>query len=319
MKASSSARRRLLPMSRIVVTEFMDEAPLGLAAAHDVTFDPELHADRPALLAAVAGADAVIVRNKTRVDVELLDAAPHLKVVGRLGVGLDNIDMDACAARGVVVRPATGANAIAVAEWVLGAMLVLRRGVFGATERIARGEWPRTELLGGELHGATLGLIGYGGIAREVAHRAAAFGMRIVAHDPYVPHDADWSPAAPASLDAVLAASDVISLHVPLTADTSGLIGMDAIAAMKDTAIVINSSRGGIVDESAVVAALHAGRLGGAALDVLDEEPPSEDRAVMYLDVPHLILSPHVAGITHEANVRVSRMTVEAVLEELGR
>ncbi|NND84565.1 MAG: hydroxyacid dehydrogenase [Acidimicrobiia bacterium] len=306
-------------MSRIVVTEFMDEAPLGLASDHDVMFDPDLHGDRPALLAAVAGAEAVIVRNKTRVDTELLDAAPNLRVVGRLGVGLDNIDMDACADRGVTVRPATGANAIAVAEWVLGAMLVLRRGVFGATERIASGEWPRTELLGGELNGATLGLVGYGGIAREVATRAAAFGMRIVAHDPYVPDGADWAPAAPASLEAVLSGADVISLHVPLTDETRGLIDMGAIASMKDTAIVINSSRGGIVDETAAVAALHAGRLGGVALDVLTEEPPSADRAWMFLGVPNLLLSPHVAGITHEANVRVSRMTVEAVLEELAR
>ena len=143
--------------------------------------------------------------------------------------------------------------------------------------------------------------------------------MRIVAHDPFVPEDADWTPAAPASLDAVLGGSDVISLHVPLTDETRDLIDMGAIAQMKDTAIVLNSSRGGIVDESAVVAALHAGRLGGAALDVLVEEPPSDDRVAMYLDVPNLLLSPHVAGITHEANVRVSRVTVEAVLEELAR
>ena len=306
-------------MPRIVVTEFMDEAPLALASDHEVTFDPELHADRSRLLAAVADADAVIVRNKTRVDTELLDAAPGLRVVGRLGVGLDNIEMDACAERGVVVRPATGANAIAVAEWVLGAMLVLRRGVFGATDRIVGGEWPRTELLGAELHGATLGLVGYGGIAREVANRAAAFGMRIVANDPFVPKDADWAPAAPASLDGVLGGSDVISLHVPLTEETRGLIDMGAIALMKDSAIVLNSSRGGIVDESAVVAALHAGKLGGAALDVLVEEPPSADRVGMYLDVPNLLISPHVAGITHEANARVSQVTVEAVLEELAR
>ncbi len=306
-------------MARIVVTEFMDEAPLALASDHEVAFDPDLHGDRPRLLAEVAGAEAVIVRNKTQVDVELLDAAPDLRVVGRLGVGLDNIDMDACAERGVIVRPATGANAIAVAEWVLGAMLVLRRGVFGSTARIANGEWPRTELLGAELHGATLGLVGYGGIAREVANRAAAFGMRIVAHDPFVPEDADWTPAAPASLDGVLGGSDVISLHVPLTEDTRGLVDMGAIALMKDTAIVLNSSRGGIVDESAVVAALRAGKLGGAALDVLVEEPPSDDRLALYVDVPNLLLSPHVAGITHEANVRVSRVTVEAVLEELDR
>lgn len=306
-------------MSRIVVTEFMDEAPLALAADHDVVFEPDLHDDRPRLLDAVTDADAVIVRNKTQVDDAFLEAAPRLRVVGRLGVGLDNIDLDACAARGVVVRPATGANAIAVAEWVMGAALVLRRGVFGATDRIAGGEWPRTELLGGELHGATLGLVGYGGIAREVAIRAAAFGMRIVAHDPFVPADADWGPAAPASLEAVLAGADVLSLHVPLTPETSGLVDMDAIGSMRDTAIVINSSRGGIVDESAVVAALWAGRLGGAALDVLADEPPSPERAAMFVGVPNLVISPHVAGITREANVRVSRVTVEAVLEELAR
>ncbi len=306
-------------MARIVVTEFMDEAPLGLASEHDVVFDPSLHANRGRLLDAVGDADAVIVRNKTQVDGELLDASPRLRVVGRLGVGLDNIDLDACAARGVVVRPATGANSIAVAEYVLGAMLMLRRGVFGATGRMAAGEWPRTELLGCELHGAVLGLVGYGGIAREVATRAAAFGMRVVAYDPFLDPGADWSPAAQASLEAVLGGADVVSLHVPLTEETRGLIDMAAIASMRDSAIVINTSRGGIVDESAVVAALRAGGLGGAALDVFDEEPPSPDRVAMFVGVPNLVLSPHVAGITREANVRVSRVTVEAVLEELGR
>jgi (S)-sulfolactate dehydrogenase len=306
-------------MARIVVTEFMDEAPLALAADHEVVFEPTLHADRARLLEAVAGADAVIVRNKTQVDAEFLDAAPGLRVVGRLGVGLDNIDLDGCAERGVVVRPATGANAIAVAEYVLGAMLALRRAVLPATERVAAGEWPRSEFHGGELHGAVLGLVGYGGIAREVAVRAAAFGMRIVAHDPFLAEDADWSPAAPASLDAVLAGSDIVSLHVPLTEETRGLIDLTAIASMKDSAIVINTSRGGIVDEGAVVAALRAGGLGGAALDVFEEEPPAADRAAMFVGVPNLILTPHIAGITREANARVSQVTVEAVLEELGR
>jgi (S)-sulfolactate dehydrogenase len=172
---------------RVVVSEFI--APEGIArlgAAVELVADATLVSDRARLLAAVADADGLIVRDRTQVDVELLDAAPGLRTVGRLGVGTDNLDLEALAARGVVVHLATGANAISVAEHVIGALLCLSRPSFSSSERVIAGEWPRTELIGRELAGRRLGLLGFGATARAVAHRAAALGMEVVTSDPMV-------------------------------------------------------------------------------------------------------------------------------------
>lgn len=306
-------------MARIVISEFMDDAAVAvLRASHEVEYRPDLVEAPTDLARAVANADALIVRNRTQVTAAVLDAGPHLRVVGRLGVGLDNIDIDACAARSIVVRPATGANAIAVAEYVIGAMLALIRGVFGATEALLEGEWPRTELTGGEAHGRTLGLIGYGSIAREVAHRAATLQMEIAAHDPYLADEADWRPAVPMTLPDLLESSDVISIHVPLLPATFHLIDADAIADMRTGSILINTSRGGVVDESAVVAGLRSGQLSGAALDVFEDEPPTPSRLAEFAAAPNLVLTPHIAGVTRESNVRVSRAVADAVVEELA-
>ena len=183
--------------SDILISEFMDEEAVeGLRRDCDVRYEPGLAGARDDLLAAVAAVRALIVRNVTRVDRELLDAAPAIEVVGRLGVGLDNIDLDACAERGIAVFPATGANAVSVAEYVLTAMLTLRRPVYGATSRVAAGEWPRQELGGRELAGSRLGLIGLGAVARAVAERASALGMRVAAVDPYLePGNPAWALA----------------------------------------------------------------------------------------------------------------------------
>ncbi len=182
-------------MADVVITEFMDEASVAdLAGDFDVLYDPTLVDDRERLLAAIGDTRGLIVRNRTWVDAALLTAAPHLVAVGRLGVGLDNIDLEACAARSVTVHPATGANAAAVAEYVIGAVLALVRGVYRATDRVAAGEWPRTELAGGEIAGRRLGLVGFGGIARLVAQKAAALGMVVAAHDPLptIPRGMPW-------------------------------------------------------------------------------------------------------------------------------
>ncbi len=306
-------------MSRIVVTEFMDEAALeSFGAAHSVLYDPGLVDDRAALMALAPEAEALIVRNRTQVDRALLDAAPRLRVVGRLGVGLDNIDMDACAEKGVAVKPATGANALAVAEYVITVALVLVRGAFDAREAMLAGKWPRGALQGGEVSGRTLGLLGFGGIARMVAERALPLGMNVIAHDPHLPEgEPAWSMARRVGFDELLAGSDVISLHVPLTGETRGLISADAMAAMKPGSVLINTARGGVVDEAALADALKRGALGGAALDVYEREPLDIAAAAVFQGVPNLILTPHVAGVTGEANVRVSRVTVANVLEVL--
>ncbi|HSJ98513.1 MAG TPA: hydroxyacid dehydrogenase, partial [Myxococcota bacterium] len=263
---------------RIVISEFMDAPAVErLQERFVVDYRPKLVDDPAALEAALPGAHAWIVRNRTPVRGRLLEAAGDLRVVGRLGVGLDNIDVAACAARGIEVIPATGANAESVAEYVVTAALVLLRGAYFSTKAVAAGTWPRQTLSQGrEVSGKVMGLVGFGGIGRLTAHKAAALGMRIVAHDPQV-DDADpaWARAGaqPRSLEALLAESDVVSLHVPLTDATRGLIDRRRLALMKPGAVVVNPARGGIVDEAALAGMLREGRLGGAALDVFEDEP----------------------------------------------
>ncbi|MEK0081976.1 hydroxyacid dehydrogenase [Benzoatithermus flavus] len=309
-------------MLDIVVSEFMDEAALdGLRSEFEVHYDPTL-ADRPRELELlVSAARALIVRNRTRVQGPLLAAARRLEVVGRLGVGLDNIDLDACRARGIEVLPATGANAVAVAEYVIAAALVLLRGVFAATDAMLEGQWPRERLVGREAARRRMGFVGFGSTARQVASRAAALGMRIAAYDPHLPAtDPVWQGVERhETLEGLLAAADVLSLHVPLTAETRGLIDATALSAMRPGAVLINTSRGGILDEAALVEALRAGRLAGAALDVFATEPLDRDTALLFDAAPNLILTPHIAGVTVESNERVSAMTAANVRKALKR
>jgi (S)-sulfolactate dehydrogenase len=306
-------------VSDIVICEFMDRGVIDAAfAGRDVLYDPQLVDDPARLHAAAADCRALIVRNRTQVRAALLAAAPRLKVVGRLGVGLDNIDVDACAARGIAVRPATGANDLAVAEYVLTAALLLLRRAWFASGRVAAGEWPRMSLIGREAAAKRLGLVGFGAIARLTAAKAAALDFEVAAYDPFLPpgHPA-WRGVRPLSLEALLATSDVVSIHTPLTDATRRLIDAEAIARMRPDAILINAARGGIVDEQALVAALAAGRLGGAALDVFETEPVDARSGAHFLGVPNLVLTPHVAGVSAESNVRVSEVTAHAVLESL--
>ncbi|MEM8812279.1 MAG: hydroxyacid dehydrogenase [Pseudomonadota bacterium] len=306
-------------MADIVVSEFMDEAALRVIPPRwRVRYGPDLVDERERLIEALADARALIVRNRTKVDSELIDAAPGLSAVGRLGVGLDNIDLDACAARDIAVLPATGANTRSVAEYVMSAALSLVRGAYAANEAMVAGKWPRSRLIGGEIAGRLLGLVGYGAIARAVAERARAFGMRIAAHDPYLSDDDPvWTDAERLDWDTLIASVDVLSLHVPLTTETRNLIDGAAIARMKSDAVLINTARGGIVDEAALAAALRVGHLGGAALDVFETEPLPRTEAYRFDGIANLILTPHIAGVTEEANIRVSRMTVENVLKIL--
>ncbi|MFV3075905.1 hydroxyacid dehydrogenase [Niveispirillum fermenti] len=306
-------------MPEIVITEFMDEAAIAaVLGGRDVLYDPRLVDQPERLAAAIADARALIVRNRTQVRQDLLDKAPGLKVVGRLGVGLDNIDTAACAARNVKVRPATGANDLAVAEYVVTAALMLLRRSWFASACVADGSWPRMDLIGREAAGKRLGLVGYGAIARLTAQKARALGFSVAAYDPHLPerHPA-WVQVERQSLEALLETADVVSLHVPLTPATTGMIDGPAIARMKKDAILINAARGGVVDEPALCAALRAGGLGGAALDVFATEPVTAASGALFRDVPNLILTPHIAGVTDESNARVSEVTARAVLEEL--
>jgi (S)-sulfolactate dehydrogenase len=306
---------------RIVISEFMDDAAVArLTGRFDVVYDKTLVDWRDALKTALADADALIVRNRTQVNADLLRAAPRLKVVGRLGVGLDNIDAEACRSHGIDVIPASGANALAVAEYVIATAMLLLRGAYRSTAEVAAGEWPRVALGNGrELAGKTLGLIGFGDIGRLTGRLARALGMRVIGFDANIPATAPlWAQEQTdrKSFLEVVAEADVLSLHVPLTAATRDLIDAERIRAMKRDAILINTARGGVVDEFALVAALRERRLGGAALDVFEREPLPADSP---LDgCPNLILTPHIAGVTRESNERVSMLIAEKVAAALG-
>jgi (S)-sulfolactate dehydrogenase len=305
---------------RIVICEFMDDAAVAvLAAQFDTLYDKGL-VDHPGELRhRVAAADALIVRNRTQVDRDLLAGATALKVVGRLGVGLDNIDVDACRERRIEVIRATGANALAVAEYVIGTAMFLLRGAYAASAAVGRGEWPRPALANGrELAGKTLGIVGFGSIGRLAGRLGRALGMRVIGFDAQIaPSSGVWSDEGVEArrFDALLAEADVVALHVPLVAATRHLIDAARLLQMKPGAILVNTARGGVVDESAVAVALMSGRLGGAALDVFEQEPLAAGSPLA--GCPNLLLTPHIAGVTAESNARVSTLIAEKVATAL--
>ena len=307
-------------MARIVITEFMDERAVApMRAAHDVLYDPQLVDDAPRLLQEAATADALVVRNRTQVRGALLAALTRCTVVGRLGVGLDNIDVPGCEARGMQVIPATGANALSVAEYVVTTALMLLRGAYLSSAAVAQGGWPRAGLSSGrEIAGKTMGLLGYGSIGQLTARLARGLGMQVLAHDALMAAD---HPAfrecgvRGVGLEELINTSDVLSLHVPLVDGTRGLFNAERLALMKRGAVLINTARGGIVDEVALAAALKSGHLGGAAIDVFGSEPlPASPH---FDGCPNLVLTPHIAGVSTESNERVSFLIADKVLEAL--
>ncbi len=307
-------------MAQVVITEFMDERAVAqLRTAHDVLYDATLVDDARRLHAEARRADALIVRNRTQVRGELLAALGRCKLVGRLGVGLDNIDVAGCEQRGIRVIPATGANALSVAEYVVATAMLLLRGAYASTDAVASGAWPRQALSSGrEAGGKILGLVGFGSIGQLTARLARGIGMDVTAFDPMMDDDHPvWGQTLVrcAGLDEVIRMSDVVSLHVPLTEATRGLFSAERIGSMKRGAVLINTARGGIVDEAALAAALRSGHLGGAAVDVFGTEPlPASPH---FQGCPNLVLTPHVAGVTAESNERVSFLIAQQVLEAL--
>lgn len=313
---------------KILITEFMDAPAVeALRAKFEVDYQPTYVHERDKLLAAVADVPALIVRNLTQVNREVLNASPRLKVVGRLGVGLDNIDMALCNERGVTVYPASGANALSVAEYAVSTAMMLLRGAYQSTHPTAHGDWQKVKLSNGfEAHGKTLGIVGFGHIGRLTAGLARALGMQLIATDPYVDAgDPAWAQLGVerVSLEALCERAQVVTLHVPLDDGTRNFFDAARIRRMRQGAILINTARGGIVDEAALADALIAGHLGGAAIDVFAKEPLQAgtplQRAVD-AGVANLVLTPHIAGLTQEANTRVSTMITQKVgafLEQL--
>ncbi len=309
-----------LTTMQIVISEFMDERAVAqLQARHDVVYEPTLVDDMPRLLQLAAKADALIVRNRTEVRGQLLAALTRCKVIGRLGVGLDNIDVSGCAAKGMAVIPATGANALSVAEYVITSSMMLLRGAFTSSNDVAAGKWPRSALGNGrETAGKVMGIIGFGSIGRTVARLAQALGMQVIAFDAML--DADTpvfqnTGVKYVGLQELVLQADVITLHVPLVDATRGLFNAASIASMKPGAVLINTSRGHIVDLAAVAAALRSKHLGGAAIDVFDAEPLTASADLQHC--ANLLLTPHISGVSAESNERVSLLIAEKVLEAL--
>ena len=300
---------------KVVVAEAIaDVAIETLDAWCDV--EVAIGADRDELIAALGDAVALLVRSATKVDAEMIAAAPMLEVIGRAGVGLDNIDVEAAEARGIVVVNAPDASTISAAEHTMALLLAMARRIPEADASLRAGRWERRDLAGVELYGKTLGILGLGRIGAQVAQRATAFGMRIIAFDPFVGDDrAEAVGAQLVSLDDVLAEADFLTIHAPRSADTEGLIDADALASMKPTARLINVARGGIVDEVALTAAIANGTIAGAALDVFAVEPTTVSPL---FEFPQVVVTPHLGASTYEAQHRAGASVVEAVVAALG-
>lgn len=304
-------------MHKVLVTDSI--APSGLdilRAAEDVELDyrPGLAGDE--LLEAVAQSDALITRSGTAVTSELVNAGTRLRIIGRAGVGLDNVDVEACTARGILVINAPTANIMSATEHTMAMLLALCRNIPEAHASVKRGEWTRSKFMGTELDGKTLGVIGLGRIGTGVTTRGQGFGMRVIAYDPYIANSVyEKVGATRVSLDQLLEQADVITVHTPMTDETRSLIGADELAKAKDGVIVLNIARGGIYDEQALADALNSGKVAGAAIDVYVDEPPPPDHPL--LTARNVILSPHIGANTIEAQDRVAVKTTEMVVEAL--
>ncbi|ACR80846.1 MULTISPECIES: D-2-hydroxyacid dehydrogenase [Kosmotoga] len=272
------------------------------------------HLDKEELLKIIPDIEFLVVRSATKVTADILKAGTKLKVVGRAGVGLDNVDVSTAKELGIRVYNTPGANAISAAELTIGLLIALMRQIPRGTNGLKEGKWEKKKLKGHEIYGKTLGLIGFGAIGREVAKRALAFGMHVVAFDPYV-ENTDLDVELTKSVDDVLAKADVVSLHVPLTPRTLHILGEKEIEKMKDGAVIINAARGGVLDEQALYDALIAGKLAGAALDVFEVEPPVDELRRKLLGLPNVVATPHIGASTYEGQERVGIEMAKKLIE----
>ncbi len=299
---------------KILITDGLEaEAVASLKKAHQVDV---VELDAKQLLEQISPYHALIVRGRTKVTQEVFSKAANLKVVGRAGVGVDNIDVNEATARKVLVVNAPTASTVSVAELAIGHMVSWCRFLPQADKSIKEGKWEKKSFEGHELFGKTLGLIGSGRIGAEVAKRAQAFGMKVIAFDPYLPPDvAQRINVALADKDTVLRESDFLSIHAALTPETKGMIGTADLSKMKKTAVLVNCARGEIVQEAALADALKNGVIAGAALDVFEKEPPSGSPL---LTAPHVVFTPHLGASTHEAQARAGAIIAEQVMKGLG-
>lgn len=301
-------------MPKILIADGLDVAGLAtLRRTADVDDRPGISAT--GLLAAIQDFEGLIVRGRTKVTGQVLEAGAKLKVVGRAGVGVDNIDLPAAARRGVTVVNAPTSTSVAVAELTFGLLIAMAREIPRADAALKQGQWLKKELEGVELSGTTLGVIGFGRIGAEVGKRAVAFGMTVLAYDPLLTDDEIRRRGGqPVALEALYEVSDFISLHVPLDDSTRGMVGHRAFASMKPGVRLVCAARGGVIDESALLAALESGRVAAAGLDVFTAEPPGQSLLVAH---PHVVATPHIGAQTLEAQSRASLDIADEVLAAL--
>ncbi len=285
----------------------------GVELLREQGFEVDVDTDSP-LLDIVGGYDALIVRSATKVTAEVIDRATNLKVVGRAGVGVDNVDVDAATRRGIVVANAPESNVVSAAEHTIGLLVALARNIPQAHAALMQGRWERSQWGGVELADKTLGVLGFGRIGRQVARRAQGLGMKVLAYDPFVQADRFREAGVEGgTLDEVLARSDFLTLHLPLTADTRGSINDAAIAKMRDGVRIVNAARGDLIDDAALIRGLESGKVAGAALDVFVEEPYSGP----LITAPNVVLTPHLAASTEEAQDRAGLIVAEQVVAAL--
>ncbi len=301
-------------MIRVHVNDPLDQEAMNLLKSKsqlDVTSE---HLERDNLITLIPQIEILIVRSATKVTREIIERGTKLKIIGRAGVGLDNIDVNAAKEKGVKVLNTPGASAISVAELTFGLMLSAARHIARGTKDLKEGLWTKKELEGYELFGKTLGIIGLGMIGKEVAKRALAFGMNVIAYDPLVP---GFEKVRMVDLVELYRSSDVITLHVPLTEQTKHMINAKTIEKMKDRVIIVNASRGGVIDEEALYNALISGKVYAAAFDVFEVEPPQDDLRKKLLKLPNVVATPHIGASTYEAQERVGKELVERIFNEL--
>jgi D-3-phosphoglycerate dehydrogenase len=302
---------------KVLVSDTLAEQGLEIlerAPGIHVEYKPGLSAGD--LESAIADADALVIRSDTKVTADVIAAAPLLKVIGRAGIGVDNVDVPAATARGIAVMNTPGGNNVTTAEHAVALIVALARHIPQANASMKAGRWEKKQFLGTELFNRTLGIIGLGRIGRIVADRARGLGLKVIAHDPYLSeHTSALADVELVSLDTLLERADIITVHVPRTKDTVGLLGRKAFERVKPGVLVVNAARGGIVDEDALLEALSSGKVGGAALDVFEHEPPPPDHPLVQHE--RVICTPHLGASTEQAQVNVSIAVAEQVRDFL--
>ena len=302
---------------KILITEFMEVKSVEILKTNfDVTFDQDLSTNSNELKKIISNFDALIVRNKTQVNKEVLENAPNLKFVGRLGVGLDNIDIEYCKSNNIHVQPATGMNADSVAEYVINTSLSLLKNIPLMHQETSIGNWPRTSISSQELKGKTIGLLGFGLIAKKVSVLAKVFNTSIIAYDPFVdPSIGNEFDVKLIDINEIFKLADIISIHLPLSETTKNLLNYETFKKMKKQPIIINSSRGSIINEHDLLKAYDEKLISGFALDVYDIEPVQKNFLNKIKSNTNCILTPHIAGVTIESNSRVSEFIANSVQE----